>query len=51
MRYKNYNADICESEVKLVIGRARNNKSVGFDNLPNEVLKNDASINFFYNNI
>ena len=37
-------ADICESEVKLVIGRARNNKSVGFDNLPNEVLKNDVSI-------
>ncbi len=39
------NHDISASEVKKSVSQAKNNKSVGLDNLPNEILKNDTSIN------
>ncbi len=37
------NSFITFDEVKKVLGNAKNNKSVGIDSLPNEVLKNTNS--------
>ncbi len=47
----NENTDIFNSilsleEIQKVIDRAKNNKSVGIDNLPNEIFKNNMSSKF-----
>ncbi len=38
-----FNAKISLEEIQKVLGKAKNNKAVGVDSLPNEVLKNNAS--------
>ena len=43
-----FNADITVDEVMKVIGKAKSRKAVGLDNIPNEVLKNDVSIQFLH---
>ena len=35
-------------EVRKVVGKAKNKKAVGLDNIPNEVLKNDISLEFLH---
>ena len=42
------NHNITIEEVKKVINLSKNNKSVGIDNIPNEVLKNTSSVNLLF---
>ena len=46
--HSDFNADITVDEVMKVIGKAKSRKAVGLDNIPNEVLKNDVSIQFLH---
>ena len=43
-----FNADITVDEVMKVTGKAKSRKAVDLDNIPNEVLKNDVSIQFLH---
>ena len=38
------NAIITENEIRKSVSKAKANKAVGYDNIPNEVIKNDSSI-------
>ena len=46
--HSDFNADITVDEVMKVIDKAKSRKAVGLDNIPNEVLKNDVSIQFLH---
>ena len=42
------NTEISRHEVKLAVQEARNNKAVSIDELPNEVFKNDYTIDMLW---
>ena len=42
------NAEISEHEVRKAVNKAKMNKAVGYDNIPNEVIKNDSSIKILH---